>query len=444
MPIGEILKRLERGDTVAEGVTHAVAGQLEAVFTALGVATSRRSTPVPSPEPAVSNALPGASNGGIPTGFGSRARRVALLASGLGVVLIASLAGAFIGRVGASPAPQLPGRSAAAPASAGALQPKNIARQIMPSVVLLRCGGHLGTGFFVTEDKLLSNAHVTCGDEAIEVELHDGQKGEARVERADEMLDAAVLKLSNLTGKPLALASAGGLAAGDLLMVAGHPEGLDFTFHVGTVSNPNRMILGINYLQVDARINPGNSGGPAIDEQGRVVGIVSLKRPGAEGLGMALPIDSLYEGAYPMLPPPAEHPSAGFRAMLDAAKEATRKLVAEQSELGVRLIGLAPGGNGGFIAMVTSMTTISPRELLPFRLENDAGDRCSIEVTARWQKSAPDDGFAKRSIEFLKREGLGDVYFSPVDLDFENCEIQTPSKLVLEIGDEAKNTIKLE
>src|SRR5690242_9931565 len=109
-------------------------------------------------------------------------------------------------------------------------------------------------------------------------------------------------------------------------MVAGHPRGLDFTFHVGNVSNPNRVVLGTNYLQADARINPGNSGGPALDARGRVVGIVSMKIPGSEGLGMALPIDYLYEGSEPLLPPPPWHPTPGFRSMLAKASEETKKL----------------------------------------------------------------------------------------------------------------------
>lgn len=440
-PLGELLKRLERGEAVARGLTAATASRLESTFQSLGVAARRKATPHRRSESLPSEAKAASAGSSAALSIDGRARRGLLMAVGLAVLLLAGLAGALLRGAARDPAPQ---PQAVASLVAAALQPQAIARQTLPSIVLLRCGGHLGTGFFVTENKLVSNAHVTCGDEPIQVEMKDGRKGEARVERADEMLDAAVLTLSDLTGKPLTLASAGALSTGDVVMVAGHPRGLDFTFHVGAVSNANRMLLGINYVQVDARINPGNSGGPMLDASGHVVGIVSLKRPGAEGLGMALPIDYLYEGSEPLLLPPPGHPTPGFRAMLDTASEAKRKLIAEQSELHERLVDVRPASNGRLIATVTAMSSLSPREILPFRLENAAGDRCGVDASATWRKSAPGEGFEKRIDEFLKREGLGDVYFAFVELSFERCNVPNPTKLILAIGNEAENTIQLD
>jgi S1-C subfamily serine protease len=53
-------------------------------------------------------------------------------------------------------------------------------------------------------------------------------------------------------------------------------------------------------IQFSAPINPGNSGGPLLDEDGKVVGVVSSKylmRDGVplEGLGFALPSNTILE-----------------------------------------------------------------------------------------------------------------------------------------------------
>ena len=46
-------------------------------------------------------------------------------------------------------------------------------------------------------------------------------------------------------------------------------------------------------IQTDAAVNPGNSGGPLINAAGQVVGIVTLKLDGVDGMGFALPSDGV-------------------------------------------------------------------------------------------------------------------------------------------------------
>jgi S1-C subfamily serine protease len=70
---------------------------------------------------------------------------------------------------------------------------------------------------------------------------------------------------------------------GDLLLLAGSPYGLDGTVTTGVVSRVTRKVI-----QTDAAANPGNSGGPAVDRQGRVVGV--LLAGGGENLNFAVPI----------------------------------------------------------------------------------------------------------------------------------------------------------
>jgi S1-C subfamily serine protease len=58
-------------------------------------------------------------------------------------------------------------------------------------------------------------------------------------------------------------------AVGDHLLLFGSPYGLDGTVTNGIVGRVRR-----DGIVTDAAANPGNSGGPAVDGEGRVVGVL--------------------------------------------------------------------------------------------------------------------------------------------------------------------------
>jgi S1-C subfamily serine protease len=97
------------------------------------------------------------------------------------------------------------------------------------------------------------------------------------------------LALIRLDGKPAGAAAlwqspyARPPSVGDEVLLVGSPYGLEGTVTTGVVSRVTKKLI-----QTDAAANPGNSGGPAIDKQGRVVGV--LVSGGGENLNFAVPI----------------------------------------------------------------------------------------------------------------------------------------------------------
>jgi hypothetical protein len=84
------------------------------------------------------------------------------------------------------------------------------------------------------------------------------------------------------------------VAAGERVMVFGHPQGLFFSLSDGLVSRKESSGL----IQITAPVSPGASGGPVYDLHGQLLGIVSSmldkeRSPQSENLNFAVRADSL-------------------------------------------------------------------------------------------------------------------------------------------------------
>ncbi|HAE05854.1 MAG TPA: serine protease, partial [Richelia sp.] len=87
---------------------------------------------------------------------------------------------------------------------------------------------------------------------------------------------------------------------GEPVIAIGNPLGLDYTVTSGIISAMGRSSRDIgasdkrvDYLQTDAAINPGNSGGPLLNIHGQVIGMNTAIIRGAQGLGFAIPINTV-------------------------------------------------------------------------------------------------------------------------------------------------------
>ena len=160
-----------------------------------------------------------------------------------------------------------------------------------------------GSGFIIEPDGLtVTNAHVVRRAEKIGVVLHDGSLVEGYIQGSCRSIDIAVIKV-DLDGLAAAeLGDSDKLRVGQRVYAIGNPFGLEGGPSVtsGVVSALDRSIYGregsfTNLVQTDAPINPGNSGGPLVDIRGRVVAINTAIIPYAQGIGFAIPVNTVKE-----------------------------------------------------------------------------------------------------------------------------------------------------
>ncbi len=164
------------------------------------------------------------------------------------------------------------------------------AETVYASVFVISAGNHLGSGFALGENCVITNVHVIEGASSITVRSYDGRQYPATIFCQDENLDIAVLAVSGAAFTPLPCADINDAKIGDDIYTIGAPNSLSYTLTKGVISTKSRQVQGNDYIQIDAAINQGNSGGPLLNEYGAVLGINTLKATDSEGIGFSIPI----------------------------------------------------------------------------------------------------------------------------------------------------------
>jgi S1-C subfamily serine protease len=165
----------------------------------------------------------------------------------------------------------------------------------------------LGSGFVIEYTNsyyLLTNFHVVDGVINVTVTFWNGDSYPAKVVGADSLSDIAVVSTSAPMSDlyPLSFSSSSTLEVGIPVVAIGNPFGLSGSITFGIVSQLGRTIQYqstsgtfaiADIIQFSAPINPGNSGGPLLDANGFVVGITTAAVSGSQGLGFAIPSDTI-------------------------------------------------------------------------------------------------------------------------------------------------------
>jgi len=158
------------------------------------------------------------------------------------------------------------------------------------------CGGIVeGSGFVAGSGLIISNAHVVAGIKRPYVIDANGTHS-ATVLWFDPNLDFAVLRVSNVAGRPLVIADQP-VPVGTPAAVLGYPGGGSFNAKPAVILNQftasGRNIYGRGstsreIYEVQANIIPGNSGGPLVAQNGSVVGLVFAQSTTFPQVGYAL------------------------------------------------------------------------------------------------------------------------------------------------------------
>jgi len=168
----------------------------------------------------------------------------------------------------------------------------------------------VGSGIVIdTRGHILTNNHVIDATDRLRVTFGDSKQVSAKVIGKDKETDLAVVRaeLDNIDGngkdevklQPVIFGNSDELKVGQIVMALGNPFGLTGgpTVTAGIISSLNRNVQFDNgileLVQTDAAINPGNSGGPLINARGEVVAINTAKIPYGQGIGFAVPINSV-------------------------------------------------------------------------------------------------------------------------------------------------------
>jgi S1-C subfamily serine protease len=168
-----------------------------------------------------------------------------------------------------------------------ALQNSPVVRQVRTSVLKIHaraqsCSRALeGTGFVISPQRVMTNAHVVAGTDQVSVETDNGQL-DARVVLYDPSVDVAILSVPDLTARPLQFAQQEA-NKGDSSIVLGYPLDGPYTASAARIRERINLrgpdiydsaTVTRDVFTVRAKVQSGNSGGPLVDPSGNVVGVV--------------------------------------------------------------------------------------------------------------------------------------------------------------------------
>ncbi len=176
-----------------------------------------------------------------------------------------------------------------------------LVRRIKPSAVAIETfdahGEKLsrGSGFFVEEDRVVTNRHVLEGAYRAEVHSSTGAVFPVKgVLAVDAEGDIALLKIDppTIPIRPLPLDKTSP-QEGESIVVIGNPLGLEGSVTNGIVSAVRDIPTFGRIIQITAPISSGSSGSPVVNMQGQVIGIATLQITGGQSVNFAIPSERI-------------------------------------------------------------------------------------------------------------------------------------------------------
>lgn len=183
-----------------------------------------------------------------------------------------------------------------APTGTGTLSPDGFdaVRRMAVRIRNVGCGTlTTGSGFAIDATTLITNRHVVDQSDTVQVSTYDGRDIAVATASTASLADLAIVRTAEELPSSPVLADADPVR-GDAVTVVGYPQGGALTVTSGTVIgetlDPINENLG-EVLVTDAPVEPGSSGSAALDEEGRVIGVVYAKN--AAGQSFLVPVSTL-------------------------------------------------------------------------------------------------------------------------------------------------------
>ena len=164
------------------------------------------------------------------------------------------------------------------------------------SIAMVLDGRGHGTGFFLEDDLLLTNAHVVGSAETVTIQLHTTELVEGEVVGVDHDRDLALVRVSMSVGTVNVL-DIGKLKHGQEIRTIGFGGNTWYSEIEGKVSYYFPYIIpdsteNVLYVRASLAVIPGHSGSPVFNSKGNVIGIISR---GGNGDALFIPSDSIIE-----------------------------------------------------------------------------------------------------------------------------------------------------
>lgn len=252
------------------------------------------------------------------------------------------------------------------------------------AVVNLQANRTLGAGVIVHESGVVvTNYHVI--KEALEMprdgsrvaaaqgpsvvaRFENGREIPATVLVADSVEDLALLRLSppqpDESFAAVELGQSSSLRLGQDVFAIGNPLGLNHSVSRGIISALDRTEVipdrKVPLIQLDATINVGNSGGPLFSRDGSLIGIVTMRKVGAEGIAFAVPVDHVRAFVDTVRDPDAPYRTGAIGVNVAADAEDTH--AQEQGyKIGLRVLGLVPESTAAAAGVVENDLIVEVR-----------------------------------------------------------------------------------
>jgi len=247
---------------------------------------------------------------------------------------------------------------------------------------------------------IITNNHVIDDVDKVHVRLNNGQTYIGEVIGADEPTDTALIRVDEKNLPAADLGDSDHLKVGQIAITIGNSLGLPGgpTVSTGVISALGRPLPGTDFIlegliQTDAAINPGNSGGPLANIQGSVIGINTAMIPFANGMGFAIPINSVKRIAKQIIEKGRViRPWLGISGI--TLNEEISRMYGLDAEKGVLLIEISDGGpayeaglnSGDIIVKIGSFNISSMTDLLTSLTELSIGDEVTIHLIRKGRK----------------------------------------------------------